>query len=61
MAAGGVTPDGFAQMGFLAAKLAVGAMLTIPADQIKRETVGGGDCGGAGCPLGYAVQTVGFW
>ena len=39
MAAGGVTPDGFAQMGFVTAKLAVEAMLTIPADQISRETV----------------------
>lgn len=41
MSAGGVTPDSFAQMGYLAAKLAVDAMLTVPADQISRETVAG--------------------
>lgn len=40
MDAAGVTPDGFAQMGYIAAKLAVDAMLTVPADQISRETVG---------------------
>ena len=39
MVAGGVTPDGFAEMGYITAKLAVDAMLTIPADQISRETV----------------------
>ncbi len=39
MAAAGVTPDGFAQMGYMAARVAVEAMLTIPADQISRESV----------------------
>jgi branched-chain amino acid transport system substrate-binding protein len=39
MSAADITPDGFAQMGYMAARVAVEAMLTIPADDISRETV----------------------
>lgn len=35
----GVEADSFGQMGYMAARLAVEAMLTIPADRISRETV----------------------
>lgn len=35
----GAVADSFGQMGYMAARLAVEAMLTIPADQISRETV----------------------
>jgi branched-chain amino acid transport system substrate-binding protein len=34
----GAVADGFGEMGYLAAKLAVDALLTIPADKVSRET-----------------------